>query len=60
VVHMLVDLFNGRAQVQLLMTVGALIGSMSRIDALDSLSPEGTPFARPETAEGPEDAHHPS
>jgi hypothetical protein len=32
-VHMQADLFNGRPQLQLLMTVAALIGAMSRIEA---------------------------
>src|SRR5206468_10284566 len=35
-VHMQVDLFNGRPQLQLLVTVAALIGAMSRMDASGS------------------------
>jgi putative inorganic carbon (hco3(-)) transporter len=38
-VHMQVDLFNVRAQLQLLVTVAALIGSMSRMETPGSLMP---------------------
>jgi putative inorganic carbon (hco3(-)) transporter len=44
-VHMQVDLFNGRPQLQLLVTVAALIGSISRMETRGSLIQNQLPMA---------------